>query len=107
MWFTNYLTNHKQYVTIGNYKSAKKTLYCGVPEWNSFGRYFLLCINDFPNCSSLLKFRISTDNTNIFVSSRKGTDLQNLVNQKLAKVKFWCGINKLSINYKKTTFMII
>jgi len=33
--------------------------------------------------------------------------LNTLVNAELQKIDNWNGINKLSLNYKKTTFMII
>lgn len=43
----------------------------------------------------------------MFASSPSINDLEILVNEELAKVKEWCDINKLSINIKKTNFMII
>ena len=47
------------------------------------------------------------DDTNIFVSSSNAVELQNLINHELSKVKEWCDLNKLSINLKKTNYMII
>ena len=72
--------------------------------------FFLLYINDIPNCSDkLLKllFRIFADDTNIFASSSNAVELQSLINQELSKVKEWCDLNKLSINLTKTNYMII
>ena len=34
-------------------------------------------------------------------------ELETLVNQEILKVKEWCDINKLTINFKKTNYMII
>ena len=67
----------------------------------------LLYINDIPNCSDKLSFRIFADDTNIFASSSNAVELQSLINQELSKVKEWCDLNKLSINLTKTNYMII
>ena len=34
-------------------------------------------------------------------------DLEKLINEELAKIKEWCDLNKLSINIKKTNYMIV
>ena len=81
---------------------------CGVPQGSSLGPLlFLIYINDIPNCSEKLSFRIFADDTNIFASSSNAAQLETLINQELKKVKEWCDINRLSINFKKTNYMII
>ena len=67
---------------------------CGIPEGSTLGPLlFLFDINDQPNCSNNLIFRIFADDTNLFAS--------------LEKVKEWCHVNKLSINLSKTNYVII
>ena len=56
-------------------------------------------LNDLPNCSNALTFRIFADNTNVFVSARNLKDLEEVVNSELKKVKIWCDVNRLSINF--------
>ena len=81
---------------------------CGIPQGSSLGPLlFLLYINDLPNCSSEVTFRIFADDTNIFASGKNLNFLNQLMNSELRKVKEWCDINKLSINFNKTNFMII
>ena len=93
-WFTNYLTNRQQYVSLNNLESPKQTITCGIPQGSSLGPLlFLIYINDMPNCSSKLSFRIFADDTNIFASSSSITDLESLVNEELTKIKEWCDIN--------------
>ena len=107
-WFTNYLTNRQQYVSLTGTESRKQTMVCGVPQGSSLGPLlFLIYINDIPNCSEKLSFRIFADDTNIFASSSNAAQLETLINQELKKVKEWCDINRLSINFKKTNYMII
>ena len=62
----------------------------GIPQGSSLGPLlFLLYINDLPNCSSELTFRIFADDTNIFVSGKNLTFLNQLMNLELRKVKEW------------------
>ena len=107
-WFTSYLTNRQQYVALGDTQSSLQTVRCGIPQGSSLGPLlFLLYINDIPNSSNKLSFRIFADDTNIFTSSSNLKQLETTVNEELKKVKHWCNINKLSLNLEKTNYMII
>ena len=68
---------------------------------------FLIYVNDIPNYSEKLSFRIFADDINTFASSPNATQLETLINQELLKVKEWCDIDRLSIKFKKTNYMII
>ena len=67
----------------------------------------LLYINDLPNASSKLIFRIFADDTNIFYSSNDCDELQRVINEELGNVPKYCAANMLSINFKKTNYTII
>ena len=54
-----------------------------------------------------LTFRIFADDTNMFYSSKDPKQLQSVVNEELGKVLKFCAANMLSINFKKTNYMII
>ena len=64
-------------------------------------------INDLPNTSSKLIFRIFADGTNIFYSSNDSDELQRVINEELGNVLKYCAANMLSINFKKTNYMVI
>ena len=107
-WFSSYITNRKQYVKIGKAESGLKTMKCGVPQGSTLGPLlFLLYINDLPNSSKKLIFKIFADDTNIFYSSNNPEELERVVNEKLSNVLKYCAANKLSINFKKTNYMLI
>lgn len=106
-WFTSYLTNRKQCVSVNNEYSTNAIITCGVPQGSILGPLlFLLYINDLVNCSKLLKFIMFADDTNLFYSHKNLNDLVDIVNQELIRVSLWLKVNKLSLNIKKTHFII-
>ena len=99
----SYISDRKQYVKIGETESSMKTMTCGVPQGSTLGPLlFLLYINDLPNCSKKILFRIFADDTNIFYSSNSVNELEKTINDELKHVLKYCNDNKLSINFKKT-----
>ena len=107
-WFTSYLTNRTQYVKLGNVESSFLQIVCGVPQGSTLGPLlFLLYINDLANSSDVLSFRLFADDANIFYATKTSKDLEAVMNSELQKVINYCNLNKLSINMKKTNFMII
>ena len=59
-------------------------------------------INDICNASTILKFILFADGTNVFYS---GVDIQALcecISRELDKLHVWLSVNKLSLNVDKT-----
>jgi hypothetical protein len=105
-WFSSYLSNTKQYVSIGNVISEQKPITCGVPQSSVLGPLlFLLYINDVNNSAPKLKFHLFADDSNLFYSDN---NLQNLeiLNEQLILVGKWLCANKLSINIEKSNFVL-
>ena len=70
-WFQSYLTNRKQYVELDGVKSPKQTMLCGIPQGSTLGPLlFLIYINDLPNSSQKLSFKIFADDSKVFASAR-------------------------------------
>ena len=116
-WFSSYLFNRQQYVSLNSIESSKQTMpemryTTGKFPWLGLGLglrlvLLLVYINDISNCSDKLNFRIFADDTKVYASSPSIRDLEKLINEELAKIKEWCDLNKLSINIKKTNYMIV
>ena len=84
-----------------------KDVSCGVPQGSILGPLlFIIYINDIQKCSNLFKFIIFADDTNLFVSDRNLDDLVVSVNEELTKLSMWFMANKLSLNVKKTNYMV-
>ena len=107
-WFSDYLVNRYQYVKIGNVESDLLRITCGIPQGSTLGPLlFTLYINDMPNCSNKLSFRIFADDTNVFCSNSSIDEIERVMNEELNHIFQYCMINKLSINYNKTNYMLL
>ena len=107
-WFTSYLEKRQQYAAIDDTESPRQERTCGIPQGSTLGPLlYSLYINDLPNCSESLSFRIFADDTNLLPVALDLKTLDILMNYELVKVEEWCYVNKLSKNYAKTNYMII
>ena len=106
-WFRAYLCDRCQFVSYNNVLSAEGKISTGVPQGSILGPLlFLLYINDICESSRLLHFILYADDTNIFCSNKNIVELCNIVNRELQCVAQWFRANRLSVNIKKTNFVI-
>ena len=68
--------------------------------------FFLLYINDLNNVSTLVELILFADDTNLFMSHKDPVYLAASLNSELNKLSTWFKANKLSLNLKKTNFML-
>ena len=70
-WFSSYLTNRKQFVSIENCNSTTKTVLTGVPRGSFLGPLlFLIYINNLHKCVKYSKAYHFADDTNILQSGK-------------------------------------
>ena len=106
-WFRSYLLNRKQYVSIGDSNSKINTISMGVPQGSILGpALFLMYINDMSQCSEL-DFIHFADDTTVVASDDTESGLFVKVNRGLSHIDKWLSVNRLSLNIKKTKYMII
>ena len=107
-WFSSYLSNRSQFVSLGQMESGPQQILCGVPQLGSVlgPLLFLLYVNDLHKCSNLLDFHLFADDTNIFLQDQHLKSLELKINEELDKVNQWLQSNRLSLNIDKTNFVI-
>ena len=106
-WIKSYLSRRKQYVTFDNKISTTLDMKYGVPQGSILGPLlFIIYINDIPNISSSASFVLYADDANIIISGHSITEIEEKFNELSMKLETWVNTNGLSINLKKTNYMI-
>ena len=106
-WFTSYLYNRKQYVSYNGAKSKAELVKCGVPQGSILGPLlFLVYINDLCHVTGESFPILFADDSNLFYTSNNADELANLINKELQNVIEWLEVNRLSLNVKKTHYII-
>ena len=106
-WFENYLSERQQYVCLNDINSPYRPISCGLPQGSILSPLlFIIYVNDIVNCSKIIHFILFADDTNLFFS---GNDIHSLIveiNNNLKLLSTWFKANKLSLNLKKTNFIM-
>ena len=106
-WIRDYLSNRTQFVTFNGVSSSQKIIKCGVPQGSILGPLlFLIYVNDLAFVSEKLFMVLFADDTNAFLSGHDLKELESTLNDELQKIETWLRANKLSLNIKKTHFII-
>ena len=102
----SYLSNRYQYTNVQGHYSNKLKITTGVFQGSCLGPLlFLLYINDLPLASEF-DTTLYADDTALVLSDRDLNSLKYKANNELKKVHFWLQMNKLSLNYSKTNYII-
>ena len=106
LWFKSYLDSREQFVSINGIESERDQIVCGVPQGSVLGPLlFLIFINDLPNATEFLTL-LFADDTTFLISGVDIDQLFTLANFELEKSSDWFKSNKLTLNVKKTKYMI-
>ena len=117
-WFQSYLSHRQQFVDFDGTVSDICTLSTGVPQGSILGPLlFIIYMNDIHIASKQFNLILYVDDTNmispmcsfssqIALQSISMTQLSHNINVELNNIQEWLSINKLSLNVKKTKFMI-
>ena len=106
-WIQSYLQDRNQFVSFNDCDSRAMPIQCGVPQGSILGPLlFLICVNDIANVSSVLFTILFADDTNVFITGKNIPNLITVMNNELSKLSEWMNVNKVSLNVKKTKYML-
>ena len=107
--FRNYLTNRRQYTELGGVKSNLSNIKTGVPQGSILGPLlFLLYINDIADITKYLKTIIYADDTTFIadLDNIPKNEQERKINSEFQIIILWLKSNKLSLNCKKSKFIV-
>lgn len=107
---SSYLSNRQQLVSYRGMNSELLPLNTGVPQGSILGPLlFLIYINDLSCASNIFKTFTYADDSTLIYSPNRTLDSHHtstIINEELEKTNKWFLANKLSLNIKKTKFII-
>ena len=102
----SYLCDRSQYTMVNNTMSKMSIISCGVPQGSTLNQLlFIIYVNDMPKTSKF-KTKLFADSTVLTLSDVCEKRLNKQINIEIDKIDQWMKLNKLSLNYTKTKFMI-
>ena len=106
--FKPYLSNRMPTCIVQGTNSHLNKITCDIPQGSNLGPLlFTLYINDLPNCLTQTQASMFADETNISTFGSSLLEIENKINNDLHNVNSWLETNKLTLNAKKTEFMLI
>ena len=108
-WFQSYLSQRKQFITLGKTTPEQLTIRQGVPQGSILGPVlFLLFVNDMPLNVHKSTMDIYADDTTLSLSSdwKAIPALNKSLTKDLTEVEKWASENKMFINTKKTKALL-
>ena len=89
-WFRSYLSNRKQFISYGDFKTEMKIVKCGVPEDFILGPLlFFIFVNDLNNSTKVLDPVLFADDTNLFCPYKNIRSLCETATQELSQINDW------------------
>ena len=106
-WFSSYLSNRVQCVSMAGKCSNFLPLSTGVPQGSILGSlFFVIYVNDLSRCTPNFEFTLYADDTSIICNNNDVRNVIDTVNSDMPKVVAWFKANKLHLNSKKSVAIL-
>ena len=99
--FESYLSTRQQHVIFNNTSSENRLITTRVPQV-----FFLIYINDLSSVTSISTLNLFADDSSLLLQGNSPTDLIVTANNELDKVVKWLNSNRLSLNIKKSKYIL-
>ena len=104
----SYLENRTQIVKVGNSQSDVLKITSGVPQGSILGPLlFIMYINDVALLNPRINIDLYADDSTVYRSGHKLTELQKQLQDDLNYMMNWCKINNMALHHSKTKCMLI
>ena len=106
-FLTSYLSERIQCCNVNGKTSGYREITCGVPQGSILGPLlFILYMNDLPAFIPNAKIKMYADDTNLGQKIDDVNDINQQLIPDFRKLCEWLEINKLSLNFMKTEFLL-
>ena len=106
-WFSSYLSNRQQHVSIEGFNSSKLSVNIGVPQGSVLGPLlFLIYLNDLHKSIIHSSVHHFADDTNLLLVDKSPKTISKKLNADLRKLCNWLKANKIALNVAKTELII-
>jgi hypothetical protein len=107
-WFHSYLNRRKQFVKFNNIVSSELPLSMSIPQGTILGPVlFSIFINDITELELMGILFLYADDGTIVICGKYLNELENDILHDLNLIRNWLKNNKLLLNIKKSSYMII
>lgn len=107
-WFTSYLSDRKQRVSIGAVSSDFLPVVSGVPQGSCLGPLlFLIYVNEIPSINPSCSTHLYVDDTTLHHSSSSLYELNTTLQQNADALTSWAKSNQMVIHPKKSKALIV
>ena len=107
-WFSSYLSNRKQFVTIDGFNSEIKSFQYGVPQGSVLGSLlFLIYINYLHNTIKFSQSFHFADDTCLLNIQNTISKIHKILNKDLKELSFWLNKYKIALNVAKTEVILL
>ena len=106
-WFSSYLQNRTQFVSINGFDSNVNAICCGVPQGSILGPLlFLIYINDLHFAIKYCKVHHFADDTNLLNFNNSIKKINKQVGHDLKYLSYWVNANKICLCFCKTEVVL-
>ena len=106
-WFSSYLQNRTQFVSINGFDSNVNAVCCGIAQGSILGSLlFLIYINYLYFAIKYCKVHHFANNTDLLNFNNSIKKINNQVGHDLKYLSYWLNANKICLNVSKTEVVV-